>query len=448
MIVPKALQTVFSNRPSANAKILPVNDRHLLRNNPDALKRGAARKLTQAPVDEAVQADADLRSLLKTLEAQQADMNRISKTIGQLMGQGDKEGAEAAKAQTGELKKHIQEGEAKQRELEARLEQLELEIPNPPHDDVPDGTTAEDNKVVREWGSKPAFDFEPKAHWDIAEQLGMVDFERASKISGSGFALYTGWGARLQRALFNYMIDTQTLEHGYQEIYPPYMVNTASLVGTGQLPKFGEDLYKADEDLWLIPTAEVPVTNIYRNEILDGSQLTKKMAAFSGCFRKEAGAAGKDTRGIQRMHQFDKVELVKLTKPEDSYNELDLLVADAEKILQMLGLHYRVVLLCAGDMSFSNSKCYDLEVWSPGVGRYLEISSCSNFEAFQARRMNLRFRRAPGEKPEFVHTLNGSGLATPRLFAAILETFQDASGAVTIPDPLRPYVRSEKLVSH
>ncbi|HZH99261.1 MAG TPA: serine--tRNA ligase, partial [Fimbriimonadaceae bacterium] len=302
-----------------------------------------------------------------------------------------------------------------------------------------------ENVYVREWGEKPSFEDEPKAHWDVAEELGLLDLARASKISGSGFALYTGWGARLQRSLINYMIDHQTQRNGYREVYPPYAVNSASLFGTGQLPKFEEDLYKIDSDLYLIPTAEVPVTNIYRDEILSGHELTMKMAAFSGCFRKEAGAAGKDTRGIQRMHQFDKVEMVKLTKPEDSYDELETLVADGESVLQALGLHYRVMLICTGDMSFSNSKQYDLEVWAPGIGKYLEISSCSNFEAFQARRANIRFRRAQGEKPEFVHILNGSGLATPRLFAAILETYRQPDGSLVIPEPLRPYVGTDRV---
>lgn len=420
-----------------------MNDRHLLRTNPDLLHAGATRKGIQAPINEAAEAERDLRALLKDLESKQAEMNRLSKSIGMLMGQGKKDEAEIAKASTAELKAAIHQGEATQRELEARLGTLELEIPNMPHESVPDGKDADDNVVVREWGTKKEFSFEAKPHWDLASALGLLDLERASKISGSGFALYTGWGARLQRALFNYMIDFQTLEQGYKEIFPPVMVNSASLVGTGQLPKFSEELYRVDEDLWMIPTAEVPVTNIYRGEILEASQLPTRLAAYSSCFRREAGAAGKDTRGIQRMHQFDKVELVKLTKPEESYDEHEALVRDAEAVLQSLGLHYRVVLLCAGDMSFNAAKCYDLEVWSPGLGRYLEISSCSNFESYQARRMGLRFRRGQGEKPEFVHTLNGSGLATPRLFASILETFQQEDGSVVVPEPLRPYVRTD-----
>ena len=421
-----------------------MHDRQLLRQQPDLVKQGAARKGIDAPVDEWVRLDVAWREIISSLEVKQAESNRFSKSIGMLMGQGKKDEAEEAKAQAGSLRDAIKDGEAKQREIEAQIKDLELSIPNAPHASVPDGKSAEDNVVVRTWG-EPMNIEAPKPHWDIATDLGLLDFERATKISGSGFALYTGWGARLQRALFNFMIDHQTLKAGYQEIFPPFMVNSDSLRGTGQLPKFEEDLYKSDDDLYLIPTAEVPVTNIYRDEILDNSMLTVKMAAYSGCFRKEAGAAGKDTRGIQRVHQFDKVELVKLTRPEDSYDELEALTKDAEAILQILGLHYRVVLLCAGDMSFSNAKCYDLEVWSPGLGRYLEISSCSNFEAFQARRANIRFRRSQGEKPEFVHTLNGSGLACPRLFASLLETFQQPDGSVTIPEPLRPYVGAASL---
>jgi seryl-tRNA synthetase len=422
-----------------------VLERQLIRTQPDLVREGARRKGIQAPIDELLHLDTEFRSLKSELDNQRAEQNRISKSIGQLMGAGKKDEAEAAKASVGTLKDAIAAGEAREREMEAQMQELELRIPNLPHVTAPDGKNGDENVYVREWGEKPVFADEPKAHWDVAEELGLLDLARASKISGSGFALYTGWGARLQRALINYMIDHQTLRNGYKEVYPPFAVNSASLFGTGQLPKFEEDLYKVDDDLYLIPTAEVPVTNIYRDEILNGEDLTMKMAAFSGCFRKEAGAAGKDTRGIQRMHQFDKVEMVKLTKPEDSYDELESLTADAESVLQSLGLHYRVMLICTGDMSFSNSKQYDLEVWAPGVGKYLEISSCSNFEAFQARRANIRFRRAQGEKPEFVHILNGSGLATPRLFAAILESCREPDGSLLIPEPLRHYVGTDRI---
>lgn len=413
----------------------------------DLVRAGVTRKHMAAPLDEWESVYAEFSAVKQELEAQQAESNRISKSIGHLFGQGKKEEAEAAKVEAKRLSDLVAAGEPKARDLELRLRDLELSIPNVPHATVPDGKSADENVVVRTWGEPAQFSEEPKPHWDIAASLGLLDFERAAKISGSGYALYTGWGARLQRSLFNFMIDHQTLRNGYREVYPPFVVNTASLIGTGQLPKFEEDLYKVDEDGYLIPTAEVPVTNMYRDEILSGDDLTIKHAAFSGCFRKEAGAAGKDTRGIQRMHQFDKVELVKFTRPEDSYDEHESLVRDAESVLQILGLHYRVVLLCGGDMSFSAAKCYDLEVWSPGVGKYLEISSCSNFEDFQARRAQIRFRRAAGEKPEFCHILNGSGLATPRLFSAIVETFQQPDGSVVLPEVLRPYVGTDRLTA-
>lgn len=420
-------------------------DRQLFRTNPDLVRRGCARKGIDAPIDEVIRLDAERRETLATLERQQAEMNRISKSIGQLMAQGKREEAEAAKAQTKDLKEAIAAGEQRLREIEQALREAELMIPNLPHESVPDGLDETANVVIREWGEKPSFDFEPKAHWDLAAELSLLDLPRGSKVAGSGFPCYVGMGARLQRALFQSMIEFQTRERGYTEVYPPYLVNRASMIGTGNFPKFEEDVYRADEDLWLIPTAEVPVTNLYRDEILDGDQLTLNLAAFSGCFRREAGAAGKDTRGLLRVHQFDKVELVKFCKPEDSYDELERLTADAEAVLQAFGLHYRVVAVCAGDMGFKGAKQYDLEVWAPGVGRYLEISSCSNFEAFQARRANIRFRREQGAKPEFVHILNGSGVACPRLFAAVLETFQQADGSVVLPEFLRPWMGADRL---
>lgn len=418
-------------------------DRHFIRTNAEAVRAGAAKKHIEAPVDELVALDAEWRGILLELESCRAEMNATSKTIGQLMGQGKREEAEAAKGQTKAFKERIDELEQRMREVEEGVRRAELNIPNLPHASVPNGEGEADNVVVREWGEKPSHATKP--HWEIGTELGMLDFARGTKISGSGFILYTGLGARLQRALFNWMVDHQTLTNGYTEVYPPYVVNADSLRGTGQLPKFEEDLYKTNDGIYLVPTAEVPVTNIYRDEILNGDDLPIKHAAVSGCFRREAGAAGKDTRGLQRVHQFDKVEMVKFTKPEDSYDELEAMVRDAESVLQELGLHYRVVLLCGPEMSFSNAKCYDLEIWSPAMNKYLEISSCSNFEAFQARRANIRFRRAPGEKPEFVHTLNGSGLALPRLYAVLLETFWNEDGTVTVPEPLRPYVGRDRL---
>lgn len=420
-------------------------DRQLILSQPDLVRERAKMKHVDAPVDAFVAAYAQWKEARTALDNKNAESNQVSKSIGQLMASGEREQAEAAKAEAAAIKAELPNLEQAVRDIEAQLYDLEVQFPNLPHDSVPAGRDENDNVVVRTEGEQPTFGFEPKPHWDIADGLKMLDFARASKISGSGFAVYRGWGARLQRALFNYMVDLHTLHGEYEEIYPPFIVNRASLFGTGQLPKFEEDLFRIEEDKYLIPTAEVPVTNLYRDEMLELFQLPMKFAAFSGCFRREAGAAGKDTRGIQRMHQFDKVELVKYCLPERSYDELELLVNDAERVLQSLGLHYRVTLLCSGEMSFSNAKCYDLEVWSPGIGRYLEVSSCSNFEAFQARRANIRFKRAQGEKPEFVHILNGSGVACPRLFSAIVETYQQEDGSVLIPEPLRPYVGTSVL---
>ena len=431
---------------SPNGYKEPMLDRDLIRREPEIVRAGIRRKrMDTSLVDAFLQADSDWRSVKTELDEQSAESNRISKSIGMLIGQGKKEEAEAAKAQTADLKRRIAELEGRERELEATLKDIELQFPNLPHESTPDGDDENDNVVVREWGEKPSFAEPPKPHWEVAESLGLLDLPRGAKIAGSGFIVYTGQGARFQRSLFNFMADHQTSKNGYREVYPPFLVNRASLIGTGNLPKFEEDLYKVDDELYLIPTAEVPVTNLYRDEILDAANLTINLAGFSACFRREAGAAGKDTRGLLRIHQFDKVELVKFTKPEDSYAELDLLVKDAESVLQALGLHYRIVELCTGDIGAKGCKCYDLEVWSPGVGRYLEISSCTNFEAYQARRANIRFRREQGAKPEFVHILNGSGLATPRLFSAIVESFQNPDGTVSIPEPLRPYLGSDKL---
>jgi seryl-tRNA synthetase len=421
-------------------------DRDLIRREPEIVRAGIRRKRMDASlVDAFLQSDSDWRSVKTELDEQSAESNRISKSIGMLIGQGKKEEAESAKSRTADLKRRIAELEGRERELEANLRDIELQFPNLPHESTPDGDDENDNVLVREWGEKPSFSEPPKPHWEVAERLGLLDLPRGAKIAGSGFIVYTGQGARLQRSLFNFMVDHQTTKNGYREVYPPFLVNRASLIGTGNLPKFEEDLYKVDDELYLIPTAEVPVTNLYRDEILDANDLTINLAAFSACFRREAGAAGKDTRGLLRIHQFDKVELVKFTKPEDSYSELERLVKDAESVLQALGLHYRIVELCTGDIGAKGCKCFDLEVWSPGVGRYLEISSCTNFEAYQARRANIRFRREVGAKPEFVHILNGSGLATPRLFSAIVETYQNADGTVGIPEPLRPYLGSDRL---
>ncbi|WP_026684790.1 serine--tRNA ligase [Heyndrickxia coagulans] len=334
--------------------------------------------------------------------------------------------------------------DAELKQVESELEMLMLSIPNIPHESVPVGDSEEDNVEIRKWGEVPAFGFEPKPHWDIATDLGILDFERAAKVTGSRFVFYKGLGARLERALYNFMLDLHVEEHGYEEVLPPYMVNRASMTGTGQLPKFEEDAFLVNEkDYFLIPTAEVPVTNYHRDEILNGDDLPINYVAFSACFRSEAGSAGRDTRGLIRQHQFNKVELVKFVKPENSYEELEKLTGHAEKVLQLLGLPYHVMSMCTADLGFTAAKKYDIEVWMPSQHVYREISSCSNFEAFQARRANIRFRREPNAKPEHVHTLNGSGLAIGRTVAAILENYQQADGSVVVPEVLRPYMRTD-----
>lgn len=420
-------------------------DRKVLREQMDFVVAQCRRKGVEAPAEAFLSVDNEYRAIKPKIDELRQAMNQKSKAIGALMGQGKREEAEAAKAETAELKHQIQDLEGREKELEAQLHQIELQFPNLPHESVPEGMTPEENVEVRRWQEAPKFDFQPKPHWELAESLRLLDFPRGAKISGSGFPVYTGLGARLQRALISFMIQHQTEARGYHEIYPPYLVNADSLIGTGNLPKFEEDLYKTRDDLYLIPTAEVPVTNLLRDEILEVWQLPIKYAAYSACFRREAGSAGKDTRGLLRIHQFDKIELVKFCLPETSYDELESMVEDAESVLQALGLHYRVLLLCAGDMGEKGAKCYDLEVWSPGVDRYLEISSCTNFESYQSRRARIRFKRAQGGATEFVHILNGSGLATPRLFSALLETYQQEDGSVIIPEPLRPYMGIDRI---
>lgn len=420
-------------------------DRNRIRRDPEGVRAAIRRKGIEPPVDEFLAADEAWRTAIARLEEKNQAMNAASKSIGALMGQGKKEEAEAAKAETGALKAEIKALEPQVKDLEEALAQIELRFPNTPHASVPDGATPEENVVERVWGHKPVFADPPKSHWEIAEEHGLIDFDRASKISGSGFAVYTKWGARMVRALVSYMLDVQTRDNGYDEVYPPVLVNRESLIGTGNLPKFEDDLYKTEDGYYLIPTAEVPVTNLYRDEILDGTNLPIKLAAYSTCFRREAGAAGRDTRGILRMHQFDKVELVRFELPEMSYEALEMLTADAESILQSLGLHYRVLQLCAGDMGDKGCKCYDLEVYAPGEDRWLEVSSCTNFEDYQARRANIRFRREQGAKPEHVHILNGSGLAVPRLMVALLESYRLSNGDIVIPEPLQPYLGIDVL---
>ncbi|MBZ5543729.1 MAG: serine--tRNA ligase [Acidobacteriia bacterium] len=383
--------------------------------------------------------DRERRKALVEAESGKARRNKVSDEIAALKKQG--QDASVLIAEMRGLGERIKDLDEQAKSLDERLRELLKNIPNVPHASVPVGRGAEDNQEVRRWGEPRQFDFEPKAHWDLGPQLGILDFERAAKISGARFAVYSGIGARLERALANFMLDVHTREHGYTEVLPPFIVNSASLYGTGNLPKFAEDLFKLEgTDYWLIPTAEVPVTNLYRDEVLEAERLPVKLCAWTACFRSEAGSYGKDTRGIIRQHQFQKVELVKFALPENSYDELESLTHDAEVILQRLGLPYRVVTLCTADLGFSAAKTYDLEVWLPSGGEYKEISSCTNFEAFQARRANLRFRRGGRGKTEFLHTLNGSGLAIGRTWLALLENYQQADGSVVVPETLRPYL--------
>jgi seryl-tRNA synthetase len=388
--------------------------------------------------------DAERRQAITQAETLQAQRNRASEQIATL--KKNKQDASALIQETKELREKIQESEKKAADYEERLREVLTSIPNIPHSSVPVGTTAEDNKEVRRWGTPPKFDFQPKPHWELGEQLGVLDLERAAKLSGARFAVYWALGARLERALANFMLDLHTGEHGYTEVLPPYMVNSDSMYGTGQLPKFAQDSFRVphgDRDLWLIPTAEVPVTNLYRDEVLEAARLPISLTAYTACFRSEAGSYGKDVRGIIRQHQFQKVELVKFSRPENSYEELEKLTNHAETVLQKLGLHYRVVTLCTGDMGFSAAKTYDIEVWLPGQGLFREISSCSNFESFQARRANIRYRPEGKNKTELVHTLNGSGLAVGRTWVAILENYQQSDGSVKIPEVLRSYMGTD-----
>ena len=395
--------------------------------------------------EEVIELDDKRIELLQEVEALKNEQNVDSKLIPQYKKEG--KNTDELMARLKELSEQIKNLDDKVKEVEEDLFQKLLRIPNVPHPDVPTGDTDEDNLEVRKWGEPTAFDFEAKAHWDIGTELNILDFEAAGKITGSRFTLYKDLGARLERSLINFFLNTHTAEHGYTEVLPPFIANRTSFIGTGQLPKFEEDMFKLEGfEYFLVPTAEVPVTNIHQNEIMNGDDLTTKYVAYTPCFRAEAGSAGRDTRGLIRQHQFNKVELVKFTKPEDSYKELETLTADAEKVLQLLGLPYRVVRICSGDLGFTAAYKYDLEVWMPSYNRYVEISSCSNFEDFQARRANIRFKRDKASKPEFVHTLNGSGVAIGRALAAILENYQQADGTVVVPEVLRPYMGTDKII--
>ncbi|MFC4410218.1 serine--tRNA ligase [Chungangia koreensis] len=395
--------------------------------------------------DQFEELDKKRRELISKTEVLKAERNDASQKIAEM--KRNKENADEAIAKMRQVGDDIKKYDEELREVEERLEYIMMRVPNIPHESVPVGDSEDDNIEIRNWGEKKEFNFEPKPHWDLATDLNILDFERAAKVAGSRFVFYRGLGARLERALINFMLDLHIDENGYEEMLPPYLVNRTSLTGTGQLPKFEEDAFLIEkEDYFLIPTAEVPVTNFYRDEILDGNILPQAFAAYSASFRSEAGSAGRDTRGLIRQHQFNKVELVRFVKPEESYDELEKLTGHAEKVLQLLGLPYRVMSMCTADLGFTAAKKYDIEVWIPTQNMYREISSCSNFEDFQARRANIRFRREQGAKPEFVHTLNGSGLAVGRTVTAILENYQQEDGSIIVPEVLRPYMGGVEVI--
>ncbi len=414
-----------------------------LRTETEEIKAALARRKEDVDIDAVLALDEKRRELLFEAEQMKARQNEVSKEIPKMKKNG--EDTTAIFAEMREISEKVKSLDAETREVEEELQKRMLSIPNIPNPTVPDGDTDEDNVEIRKFGEPTEFPFEPKAHWDLGENLGILDFASAGKITGTRFTVYRGLGARLERAVISYFLDKHTRENGYTEILPPYMVHRNSMVGTGQLPKFEEDAFKVSgTEYFLIPTAEVPVTNLYREQILDGADLPIKHAAYSACFRAEAGSAGRDTRGLIRQHQFNKVELVKFTRPEDSYEELEKLTRDAESVLKGLGLPYRVVKICVGDLGFTAAMKYDIEVWMPSYGRYVEISSCSNFEDFQSRRASIRFRDGNG-KAQLVHTLNGSGVAVGRTVAAILENFQNGDGSVRVPEALIPYMGTDVI---
>ena len=421
-------------------------DIKFVRENPDVIDAAcASRQNAHWDREKFFELDAERRSVIAEVESLQAERNAISKQIGLFMREGKKDEAEAAKQQVSANKERIAELDQRRGSVEEELTALVAAIPNIPDESVPYGVDDSDNPEVRRWGAPTEFDFEPKAHWDLGVDLGIIDFDRGVKLAGTRFYLLGGLGARMERALINFMID-QHNKAGFKEFWPPVITNHDSLFGTGQLPKFEDDLYHVQPDLYLIPTAEVQLTNIHRGEILDADQLPLLYTAFTPCFREEAGSAGRDTRGIIRVHEFDKVEMVKFSKPEDSMNQLESMVAEAEKILQLLKLPYHVVTLCTGDLGFSAAKCYDIEVWLPSYNNYKEISSCSNCKDFQARRAGIRFKDPAVKGTQLVHTLNGSGLAVGRTMAAILENYQNADGSVTVPEALVPYMGGVEVI--
>ncbi|MDY6854738.1 MAG: serine--tRNA ligase [Thermodesulfobacteriota bacterium] len=420
-------------------------DLRFVRENIEEVKEQIRQRGVVLDLEAFARLDSERRDLLQEVEGLKFQRNTVSEKIASL--KKDKKDASSEIAAMREVAQKIKELDGKLKEQEDALNQIMMDLPNTPHSSVPIGSNEEDNIEIKRWGEIPEFHFNPMTHWDIGEKLGILDFERASKITGARFTLYKGWGAKLERALINFMLDLHTHEHNYKEVLPPFIVNRQSMTATGQLPKFEADLFKLEGlDYYLIPTAEVPVTNIHQNEILKSTDLPLYYTAHTPCFRSEAGSYGKDTRGLIRQHQFNKVELVKFVAPETSYDELESLLVNAEEVLKRLGLPYRVVSLCTGDLGFSAAKTYDIEVWLPGQNRFVEISSCSNFEDFQARRGNIRYRREGRSKTRFVHTLNGSGLAIGRTLIAILENYQQEDGTVKIPELLIPYLRGEKKI--
>ncbi len=412
-----------------------------IREQPNQVKEALVNLNTEAPIDEILELDRQRRELLQEVEALRAERNTGSKQIGALMREGRRDEADALKERMSHIGDEIAEIDEGLRQVEAELREKQLWVPNMPHPSVPVGPDESHNVVVRNWGDPRQFDFEPLPHWDLGETLGLIDFERGVKMSGTRFYVLKGAGAALHRALINWFIDVGTRDHGYTEVYPPFMVHEEAMVGAAHLPKFGDNMYyDAEEDFWFIGTAEVPLTNLYRDEILDGDQLPIRLLAHTPCFRREKMSAGRDVRGIKRVHQFEKVEMYKFTTPETSYDELESLLADAEALVQRLDIPYRVVEMCTGDLGFAAAKKYDIEAWSPGSGEWMEISSCSNVADFQARRAGIRFRREPKARPEYVHTLNGSGLPPGRVMIAIMENYQQPDGTILVPEVLRPYM--------
>ena len=417
-------------------------DLAFIRENADRVREAIRNKGEKADLDRLLELDAGRRAAVTQFEGLRSEQNRVSKEIA--ARKKSKEDASDLIERMKSVAAEVKERESAVREIESRLHEQLIRIPNLPTDDTPIGRSEAENKLIRTWGQPRRFDFKPKPHWDIAQELDLIDFERAAKISGSHFALFKGDGARLERALINFMLDVHTAEHGYTEVAPPLIVNRTTMFSTGQLPKLEEDMYRCDmDDLFLIPTAEAPLTSIPRDEIIEADALPMRFTAYTPCFRREAGSYGRDTRALMRVHQFDKVELVKIVRPGTSYDELERLLGNAETILQRLGLPYRVAQLCTGELSFAARKCYDIECWAPGIERWMEVSSCSNFEAFQARRANIRFRGESG-KPEFVHTLNGSGVALARTVLCLLEHYQREDGTVEIPEALRPWMNGRE----